>query len=343
MNAPAGGETRASAMRGQGLPPVPGREIRGSIASRHRRRQRRARSAGHHEGTCSRASPYQRLGTLPPIDTRAAVHGQSLAPACRRSIHPLHLCRLESRGRARGRPGSRGRSSSSLSTSLTQTAGAEVIGSAPLAVSPSRGMLTNHEFSRVPPDGAITSIWARACPATVWRGSARRSIIGAIGRDACLAHHLARAPGARLPSPLGLGSLLVGREPPFPLARAVPAIVDLAQAGRQRSHDRGGGNRGGAARARTWIRLPPVTISWGVSSSPARAWTGQAAQRGARQAPDSSREPGSAPIVSASRCSEIWPRGTADEPLHDLADTLERGAGAQRGPRPRPVPGAPRA
>ena len=70
------GETRGRPpLRGQGLPPVPGREIRARIASRHRRRQRREHhGAGHHEDPQVHAhhltrglTPRHRSTPLPPF------------------------------------------------------------------------------------------------------------------------------------------------------------------------------------------------------------------------------------------------------------------------------------
>ncbi len=214
----------------------------------------------------------------------------------------------------------------SLSTSLYLTAGAEVIWLGPVGGVPHRrAMLTNHELGRVPPDGAITLDLARARP---WLPRGVAPLTDRSSRTAttrALLITLRERPEC-LPSPLGLGSLLVGREPPFPLAHAVPAIVDLARAcDRDRTTE-------AAATAEGLLGLGPGLTPAGddfvggvlfardrMDGPGGTAWRQASARLIARARQRTNR-------ISLALLGDLA-EGHGHEPLHDLAETLERGGG----------------
>ena len=213
----------------------------------------------------------------------------------------------------------------SLTTSLYLTAGAEVIWLGPVCGVPHpRAMLTNHELGRIPPDGAITLDLARARP---WLPRGVAPLADRSSRTAATRALLTilRERPECLPSPLGLGSLLVGREPPFPLARAVPVILDLARAC---DSDR---TTEAAATAEKLLGLGPGLtpagddLVGGILFARARmdgaggaAWRQASARLIARARQRTNR-------ISLALLADLA-EGHGHEPLHDLADALERRA-----------------
>jgi Protein of unknown function (DUF2877) len=213
-----------------------------------------------------------------------------------------------------------------LSTSLYLTAGGEVIWLGPPgSVLHPRATLADHgRLDRVPPDGAIALDLAGArlwLPRVAARLAARSSPTAA---TRAVLTTLRERPEC-LPAPLGLGSLLVGRQPPFPLERAVPAVVDLARAcDTDRVIE-------AAATAERLLGLGPGLTPAGddfvggvlfarnrLAGAAGAAWR-QASARlitGARQRTNR---------ISLALLADLA-EGYGFEPLHDLADTLERGA-----------------
>ncbi|MGH7333165.1 MAG: DUF2877 domain-containing protein [Candidatus Rokuibacteriota bacterium] len=214
-----------------------------------------------------------------------------------------------------------------LSTSLYLTAGDEVVWlGRPGGVPHPRAMLTTHgRLGRYTQGEAIGFDLAGARPWLPRRSVPVDDPSIRTATTRALLSRLRERPDC-VPEPLGLGALLVGRDPAFPLDRAVPAAIDLA-----RACDADRVTEATAAADRLLGLGPGLTPAGddfvgGVLF--ARNRVGGAASADWRQAGSMlvARARQRTNLISITLLTDLA-EGHGHEPLHDLAEALERRAG----------------
>jgi hypothetical protein len=122
--------------------------------------------------------------------------------------------------------GGRARVFALLSASIYLTAGDEIVwlGRAGDILHP-RAMLTAHALPVAGETIALDMVGARP-----WRPGGARVNVAELAASARALLVVLRAHPDQMPTPRGLGALLVGRVPPFPLEHAVSSVANLARA-----------------------------------------------------------------------------------------------------------------